>query len=982
MFDNAQPVSSPVGTNAWEMFLLNLRYRDSRLVTLGGNEPFLLAGTDRAWLVYKGTVDVFATQLRNGEPVGARTHLFQAETGQLLLGMDLSASPLGLVASCAPQTEILIFSRSRLFLQQNQAENVEIITRLVDEWISKLAAGIAHDVRPHDPLRITLDTQQITLEPGQVVRVLRGVRWVQHASGSTHLMTRDDLSPLSGTAWIPLADVLWLQATKEGTTLCLSDTAAVMSQGGGWGYLDSYHALILNAVEQNIRRDNVMASQLLRENIASDELRVRTAFTRLASAWSEQHVPAMAEIDTLDPLLATCGLVGRVLGVAIKTPPDYADSSIYPNPLAEIARASRLQVRKVLLRDRWWFQDNGPLLAYRGEEREWVALLPVGARGYELYDPARQEILRVNEKVDATLQGVAYAFYRPFPDHPLNAWHVLRFGLRGARRDILTMLVVGSMGGLLGLLVPVVISIIFDRLIPLGEQGQIVMLGGVLAASAAAIALFQVTRSLTLLRIEGRMDSAIQAAVWDRLLSLPVGFFRNYSAGDLAERALSITRIKQTLSGAVALSVMAGIFSWFNLALMFYYDATLAMITLGLSIVASAVTFVVGLRLLHLKREVAHRQGHISGLVAQLLGGITKLRIASAENRAFFLWANEFSEQKKFAFRARTTDNALVTFVTVFPVAATMVIYAVVNHQASLSTGEFLAFNAAFAMFLSAGLQMAMALVASISVVPLFERLKPILGTLPEIDEQKTHPGELSGNIEVSHVSFRYMKDGPLALDDVSFKVQAGEFVALVGPSGSGKSTLLRHLLGFETPDSGAIYYNGQSLAEVDLRAVRRQIGVVLQHSKVTTGTILDNILGSSHLSVEDAWEAARRAGIAADIEQMPMGMQTYISEGGSTLSGGQRQRLLIARALVTRARIIFFDEATSALDDRSQAQVTESLRQLDATRIVIAHRLSTVENADRILVMQRGRLVESGTYQELMDRKGIFANLAKRQLL
>jgi ATP-binding cassette subfamily C protein len=266
--------------------------------------------------------------------------------------------------------------------------------------------------------------------------------------------------------------------------------------------------------------------------------------------------------------------------------------------------------------------------------------------------------------------------------------------------------------------------------------------------------------------------------------------------------------------------------------------------------------------------------------------------------------------------------------------------------------------------------------------VPLVERLRPILRTLPEVDEQKTHPGALSGSIEVSHVSFRYEHEGPLSLDDVTFKVRAGEFVALVGPSGSGKSTLLRHLLGFETPDSGAIYYDGQALAEVDLRAVRRQIGVVLQHSKVISGTILDNILGASHLSVDDAWEAARHAGIAADIEQMPMGMHTFISEGGSTLSGGQRQRLLIARALVTRPRLVFFDEATSALDDRSQAVVTQSLRQLDATRIVIAHRLSTVEHADRIFVMQRGKLVESGTYQSLLDQKGVFADLARRQLV
>jgi ABC-type bacteriocin/lantibiotic exporter with double-glycine peptidase domain len=397
---------------------------------------------------------------------------------------------------------------------------------------------------------------------------------------------------------------------------------------------------------------------------------------------------------------------------------------------------------------------------------------------------------------------------------------------------------------------------------------------------------------------------------------------------------------------------------------------------------ATVMTVTFGFQLVRYQRQVTHKQGEISGLIAQLVGGMAKLRVAGAESRAFFLWASEFSEQKKIAFKARATSNYQTVFVAVYPIIAAMFIYALMYNRTNLSTGTFLAFNTAFILFLSAGLLFSAAIISALSVVPLYERLKPILQALPEVDEQKTYPGELSGSIEVNHVSFRYDKDGPLILDDITFKVKSGEFVALVGPSGSGKSTLLRHLLGFETPDSGAIYFDGQALTEVDLRAVRRQIGVVLQHSQVMTGTILDNILGASNLSVEEAWEAARKAGIADDIKLMPMGMQTYISEGGSTFSGGQRQRLLIARALVTRPRIIFFDEATSALDDRSQAMVTDSLKRLDATRIVIAHRLSTVIDADRILVLRRGEVVESGTYQELMNQGGVFAELAQRQLL
>ncbi len=528
---------------------------------------------------------------------------------------------------------------------------------------------------------------------------------------------------------------------------------------------------------------------------------------------------------------------------------------------------------------------------------------------------------------------------------------------------------------------PVITGILFDRVIPAGEREQLWVFGAVLLTGAFATAVFLVARGIALLRIEGRMDSAIYAALWDRILSLPADFFRKYSAGDLTERAVGFITLKQVISGLVVLTLLTGAFSWLNLLVMAAYDVQLALIAVLLALLLLALSATLGMQFLRAQRQVAHTRGEISGLVTQLMHGMSKLRVAGAEKRAFALWAGAFSEQKKHAFRAQTARNMQSVLVAMYPILAGIVVFAVA-YERTLSTGAFLAFNAAFAQFLAAMLVFSATLLTVLSTVPLYERLRPILTLRPEVDEQKVHPGELTGAIEVNHVVFRYDKDGPLVLDDVTFTVKPGEFVALVGPSGSGKSTLLRHLLGFEMPDSGAVYFDGQSLSEVDLRAVRRQIGVVLQHSQVLTGTMLENITGASHLNEKDAWDAARRAGIADDIEQMPMGMQTYVSEGGTTLSGGQRQRLLIARALVTRPRIIFFDEATSALDDRSQALVTESLKQVDATRIVIAHRLSTIVDADRILVMQRGRLVESGTYQTLMARRGVFARLAERQLV
>lgn len=298
-----------------------------------------------------------------------------------------------------------------------------------------------------------------------------------------------------------------------------------------------------------------------------------------------------------------------------------------------------------------------------------------------------------------------------------------------------------------------------------------------------------------------------------------------------------------------------------------------------------------------------------------------------------------------------------------------------------MSTGQFLAFNAAFSGLLGAMVGMTSTFLSVAEIIPLYERATPILKTLPEIDEVKTDPGHLTGELDISRIFFRYHEVGPLVLQDVSLRARPGEFIAVVGSSGSGKSTLLRLLLGFETPESGAIYFDGQDLAGLDVQSVRRQMGVVLQNSQLLPGNIFDNIVGSLPLTMDDAWEAAALAGLAEDIQQMPMAMHTAITAGSSTLSGGQRQRIVIARAIVNKPRIIIFDEATSALDNRTQAEVSRSLEGLNATRIVIAHRLSTIINADRIYVMDQGKIVQSGTYAELISQEGPFAEMAKRQL-
>ncbi len=373
-------------------------------------------------------------------------------------------------------------------------------------------------------------------------------------------------------------------------------------------------------------------------------------------------------------------------------------------------------------------------------------------------------------------------------------------------------------------------------------------------------------------------------------------------------------------------------------------------------------------------------------MVLQLLNGLSKLRVAGAETRAFALWSRLFSRQQSKRLASRRVQIALTVFQAVFPVFSSIVIFYCVWHLSEttfhpLSTGHFIAFTTALAQFFAAALMFTSALQAAASALPAYRRARPILEAKPEADLSKSQPGLLSGAIEFSQVGFSYREGLPSVLNGLSLSIRAGEFIALVGSSGCGKSTLCRLLLGFERPQNGAIYFDGQDLAGLDVQAVRKQIGSVLQSSGLMAGDLFRNIVGDLPLSVNDAMEAARLAGLDDDIRAMPMGLHTMIGEGGIGLSGGQRQRIMIARAIVSRPRIILFDEATSALDNQTQSLVSQNLVQLSATRIVIAHRLSTIVNADRIYFLHRGRIAEEGTYAELIQGNGLFAEFAKRQL-
>ena len=683
---------------------------------------------------------------------------------------------------------------------------------------------------------------------------------------------------------------------------------------------------------------------------------------------------------------------------AAELPPEAADA------IEALALPAGLRSRRVLLGGGWWRESAGALVARLAERRRvpresgpapspslaagggWVALVPEG-RGYRmraLDENGTPVEWRVDADLAARLSPFAFTFHRRFPRRVLDAADLLRFAMREGRADLALVAGAGIAAALLGLLTPLATAWLIDHAIPRASMGPIAVVISGLALAGIALAALEILRTLATVRFEARTAVAMQAAIVDRVVSAPPAFFRAFSSGDLALRVGSVNTVQRTLTGAALAAFVTALFLAANGILMVAYSAALSAGALVVVAAAVAVSALLGLARMRLGPRIEALDGRLAAVTFELFSGIAKLRANAAEGRAFERWHARYD-----AFRtansgaARISNRESVILGLLHPLATALVLFLawrISKGPAALTAGEFVAFHAALFGFLG-GVQALVGTALEVAgVKPVWDRARPILEALPEDAQAGAERHEPRGALALERVSFAY-PGGPEVLSDIDLEVRPGEFVAIVGPSGSGKSTLLRLLLGFEKPARGTVRYDGRDLASIDVPWLRRRIGTVLQGGKLWAGDLHTNIVGATSAGLDAAWDAARRAGLAADIDAMPMGMYTVVGEGVSTLSGGQRQRVLIARALVGAPRVLLLDEATSALDNVSQKAVLEALGTLAATRIVIAHRLDTVRDADRIVVLERGRIVQQGTFRELAGREGPFAALLARQV-
>ena len=693
--------------------------------------------------------------------------------------------------------------------------------------------------------------------------------------------------------------------------------------------------------------------------------------SRLSSAYASDEDKAK---DAIGEILKYYHVKPREVPASVKGLQDQLEYLLRPYGIMR---------RRVTLETRWHRDAIGAMLTTRKDDGTVTALLPRGLSGYAYFDNDAGKWVKITGKNEALFDTEAICFYKPFPLKKLTVPVLMRYVLDClSTADLVLVLLATLAVSLVGLLSPKLNNLLFGTVV---ESGQLRLLIGIavfLVSVGISRLLMNTVKTLVVERVNTKIDLSVQAASMMRILSLPADFFKKYSSGDLASRTGYLQSLCGMLVSAVLNTGLTSLFSLLYISQIFVYAPVLVVPALTITLITLVFTLGTTFFQMRLTRRQMELSAKENGMSYALITGIQKIKLSGAEKRAFARWAALFSRRLAMTANPPLLLRANAAISTAISLTGTIVMY-YYSLKSGISVSEYYAFNSAYGMM--SGAFLSLAGIASIvaQLKPVLEMAKPLMETVPEVSEGKAVIDRLSGSIELNNVSFRYHESMPMVIDDLSLKIRPGQYVAIVGSTGCGKSTLMRLLLGFEKPLKGAVYYDGKDLNAIDLKSLRRKIGVVMQDGKLFQGDIFSNItISAPHLTLKEAWEAAEMAGVAEDIRRMPMGMHTIISEGSGGISGGQRQRLMIARAIAPKPKVLMFDEATSALDNITQKTVSDSLEKLKCTRIVIAHRLSTIRACDRIIYLEKGKIVEDGTYDQLIAQGGKFAELVERQRL
>ena len=718
----------------------------------------------------------------------------------------------------------------------------------------------------------------------------------------------------------------------------------------------------------------------IEERRAADQQLLEDSFDRIAGVVMGQRTAESIR----DERIVTKGAIDEILKYYHCRPAELPDGiRTAEEQLDYCLRSYGMMRRSIELTENWYRDACGPILGFMKEGGMPAALLPGKITGYVFTDPADGEQRRLNARTAGLFKTEAVCFYRPLPQKKLGIPDLLLYMKNCISLSDIVMITAASLAvTLTGLLMPRITRALTGPVLASGQTGALIGIAVCMVCVSLSSQLLNSVKGLIQNRLTTKTSLGVQASMVMRLLSLPAGFFRKYSPGELKSRSLAVNQLCSTLMGIVISAGLTSLTSLLYVGQIFSFAPALVIPSLMIVVITVAFSVISTLMQIRISRKKMDLNAKESGMSYSLITGVQKIKLAGAEKRVFAKWLNLYAEGAELAYNPPVFLKINGVITTAISLISNIVLYYLAV-RSGLDQSSYFAFTAAYGMLTGAFMSVSGIALSAAQVQPILEMAEPFLKAEPETADNKEIVTEISGGVELEHVSFRYDNDSPCILNDLSLKVRPGEYVAIAGRTGCGKSTLVRLLLGFEKPEKGAVYYDGRDISSLDLPSLRKKIGTVTQDAGLFQGDIYSNIvITAPDLTLDEAWEAAETAGIADDIRRMPMGMQTIIGEGQGGISGGQRQRIMIARAVAPKPKMLIFDEATSALDNKTQRQVSEALDRMGCTRIVIAHRLSTIKHCDRILVLDGGRIVEDGTYDELIEKGGFFAELVERQRL
>lgn len=980
---------------------LRILVQEGEKIKVEPNVRTILSDADASiWFTGTQEGDVYAWEQNNERFIPV--FLKELKPGDMILGAPLTEG-------AAPNIFFFVSSKKTLLhkvslkafreLFEKDSDVQKWMEGQIEKWVEHLLHFFIQDQEEFEPdseFPIVGEADFESLKKIKLKRLLdpkekHHIAWLEIIKGEWEIAgdPRFILSEKNEVLF-PLSHTIWLES-RQASQVRLISTCDALKDDKGWKGIFLLHQLLFSFFE--IMKETELHRTLLRiekKRVQEEELE-RLSVKTLGSILEDKHALVPSQED--GPLFKACDLIGQALNIKMIFPSYLRAAKNTEDEIKEICLASGTLYRKVKLRGEWWKVADIPLLAFYGEKSKPVALIGLSPTEFEMYDSetgAREPVTAANA---SSFSKEAYTLSAELHEKKVSFRSLIQFTFKEASKELYTILAVAILTGIVNLFIPFAMKQLFDSLLESSDLYTLEQYTAGILLVAFSIWFFTITKNYAKQRFFGISQIKLTLGLWARILSLPVSFFRRSTSGELITRFQSIEQIHKNCNDFWLPSFFAFVYASMYGIQMLIYSPKLAFIGLAGFVVVLAIYVYCALKRESLFAKLTELSGSIQGLVIQFISGIAKIRVAGAESRFFAIWSRMFAEKKKLDLQTQRL-RAVVTWISsIFPLMTTVFIYsfAIVifekqvysfGDESGMSIGTFVGFTTAFGLFLSSALECLQSFFGMTLIRPYWKNAKKLVEVEPEERLNRTRSFRLKGAVTVDHVSFRYETEGAMTLDDVSLEAFPGEMIGIVGPSGSGKSTLVRLLLGFEKPEQGAVYYDDQNIEELDPRSVRSQIGTVLQSAGLISGSIYDNIVGPGLYSQGEIENALHLSGFEEDLKSLPMGLHTIIPMGGGSFSGGQKQRLLLARALVTRPKILLLDEATSALDNKTQDFVSTNLDQLNVTRIVIAHRLSTIKNADRIYVIEAGKVIQVGTFEELAAAKGLFAEMLKRQLV